>query len=129
MAQASTDTVSTAEIIRFPVRTVAPPAPPAANEQVSRAMARLESALADQRAALAKWRESMDQLRKTTAGLGLSLQRYQRSLGKLSDDVGRLKGQAQQLEQWADGVISRQKQGAITPGGTPAGGESRGDPG
>ena len=101
---------TTAQIIQFPARpatpidAVAQGAPP---DRLTLALASLEAALAEQRAALAGWRDSMDQLRKSTAGLGLSLQRYQRTLGKLGEDVDRLKGQNQEMERWATQAIAK----------------------
>lgn len=62
---------------------------------------------------MAGWRESLEQLRKATTGLGLSVQRYNRTLGKLGEDVAELNAGARRLERWADEAVS----GA--PGGAP----------
>ena len=73
---------------------------------MSRAMESLNAALAEQRVALAAWREALGQLKSTTAGLGESLQHYHSNLGALSERVSGLNAQARTLERWADGVIS-----------------------
>lgn len=107
----------TAQIIPFPTRMAAAdavlqPAPDSAlsespQERLARALASLDAALTEQRTAMAGWRDALDQLRKSTNGLGLSIQRYQRTLGKLGDDVAALNTQAVRLERWADGALTR----------------------
>ncbi|MFL5286935.1 MAG: hypothetical protein ACJ8AW_39685, partial [Rhodopila sp.] len=103
-----------ATIIPFPVRPPAPsPAgsPPLAEsasaeptpaDRLARALANLNAALAEQRAAVATWRSVMSDLKKSTAGLGDSLHRYNASLGALGDKVAGLNKQARELEEWAD---------------------------
>ncbi len=105
----------TAQVIPFPSR--APVAPAAVQpatttndpaDRLARALASLDAALTEQRAAMAGWRESLDQLRKTTNGLGLNMQRYHRTLGKLGEDVAGLHSQAVRLERWADETLATQ---------------------
>lgn len=98
-----------AQIIPFPARAPAPAAPaattPDPQARLARALSALDAALSEQRTAMAGWRESLDQLRKTTNGLGLTMQRYHQTLGKLGSDVSALNQQARQLEAWADNVL------------------------
>lgn len=97
-----------ARIILFPVRGAAPVAQGGdAQQRLTRALASLDAALSEQRTAMAGWRDSLDHLRKATTGLGLSLQRYQRTLGKLGADVSDLHAQAVRLEKWADDTLTR----------------------
>ena len=77
-------------------------------ERLTRALASLDAALAEQRIAMSGWRESLEHLRKATTGLGLSMQRYHRTLGKLGTDVSDLHAKSVQLERWADKALTRQ---------------------
>ncbi len=79
-----------AEIIVFPqpVRNVAlaretPPAAETPSEHLRRALAMLESAQAEQRAALAQWRGALAQLSNSTNGLHASLATYQARLDQI----------------------------------------------
>lgn len=107
-------THATAEIIPFPARTTAQgsaagsPVGNDAQERLARALASLDAALSEQRIAMSGWRESLDHLRKATTGLGLSMQRYHRTLGKLGTDVAELHSQAVRLEDWAEDALKRQ---------------------
>lgn len=105
------DTPAGARVILFPTRSVAPPPPPpqagTAQQRLTKALASLDAALAEQRTAMVGWRESLDHLRKATTGLGLSMQRYQRTLGKLGADVSDLHAQAVRLERWADDALAQ----------------------
>lgn len=99
-----------AQIIPFPSRApvaaaAAPVATPDPQERLARALSALDAALSEQRTAMAGWRESLDQLRKTTNGLGMTMQRYHQTLGKLGSDVTALNQQARKLEAWADNVL------------------------
>jgi hypothetical protein len=103
-------TLPTAEIIPFPVR--AKPAEPQPTDarpgdRLARALVSLNAALAEQKAALAAWREALGTLQASTSGLGQSLQRYQVSLGTLAGNVNALRDKAVSLEQWADGVLAQ----------------------
>jgi hypothetical protein len=78
-----------AEIIAFPKPARAQPvtqAPPAAetpSEHLRRALAMLEAAQAEQRAALVKWRDAMAQLGTSATGLHDSLSTYQAQLAQI----------------------------------------------
>jgi hypothetical protein len=97
---------TTAQIIRFPTRAAAPTPSADPQERLARALAALDAALTEQRIAMGGWRDSLDQLRRTTNGLGLSMQRYQRTLGKLGDDVAALHAQSVRLERWAETALT-----------------------
>ena len=101
----SGETRPTADIIPFPVRAQPVETPPA--DRLARALASLNTAMAEQKVALAAWRESLAALQTTTSGLGESLQRYQTNLGTLSGNVNALRDKAVSLEQWADGVLKK----------------------
>ena len=92
-----------AHIIPFPTRIQ--PAKPRPEERLARALADLNAAMEEQKAAVAAWRGALGELQTTTDGLGESLRRYQISLGALSGSVSALEGKAQLMEQWADGVL------------------------
>jgi hypothetical protein len=99
----------------FPVREpVAPDATAPATaaldprERLARALANLNTALEEQRVAMAAWRTVMGELKTSTNDLGDSLQRYHASLGTLGDSVSALRNKALSLEQWADNVIAKQ---------------------
>jgi hypothetical protein len=94
----------TADIIPFPARPK--PADPNPEDRLARALASLNAAMVEQKAALAAWRGALGALQVSTGGLGESLQRYQASLGTLSGNVNALHDRAVTLEQWADGVLA-----------------------
>jgi ABC-type transporter Mla subunit MlaD len=94
----------TADIIPFPARPK--PQEQRPEERLVKAMQKLNAALAEQRVAIAGWREALGQLKVTTTGLGESLQRYRSNLGQLSGRVSVLHDQARSLEKWADSVVS-----------------------
>ena len=62
-----------------------------------------------QRAAVAEWRRSLEQLGTTMNGLGTSLGRYRDSLTHLEGQVGSLNSQAVALEQWADQALAAEQ--------------------
>lgn len=109
----SPDGKTTAQVILFPTRSSVPPPTGTAEQRLTRALASLDAALSEQRTAMVGWRESLDHLRKATTGLGLSMQRYQRTLGKLGADVSDLHAQALRLERWADDTLA--KSGTAAP--------------
>jgi hypothetical protein len=96
-----------AQIIPFPVRgsTASPPPQPEGQERLTRALASLNAALADQRVAMAAWCGALSELKQTTENLSGGLQRYHNSLGALGERVAVLKGEAVKLEAWADKVL------------------------
>jgi len=107
-----------AEIIPFqnrkPPGTISGPqalqgADPAAEAQARlvRALRSLDTALAEQRAAVSAWRGTLGQLRTAVHGLGTSVQSYRGSLETLDAKVASLRGEAQRLEQWADDALAR----------------------
>jgi hypothetical protein len=96
--------LATAIIIPFPARPK--PEPPAPEERLTRALASLNAALADQKAAVAAWRLVLGELKGTTTGLDDSLRRYHKTLRTLDDNVASLRAKARSLEQWADGVAA-----------------------
>jgi hypothetical protein len=93
----------TAEIILFPSRPK--PEEPRPDDRLARAFASLTTAMTEQQAAIAAWREALGELKETTTGLGESLQRYHTSVGSLGDTVATLHDQAGSLEQWADRLL------------------------
>lgn len=99
----------TASIIPFPVRikpVEAAPADPTPEQRLALALASLNAALAEQRIAVAAWRDVLGQLKVSTAGLSDSLQRYRTNLDTLGTSVSTLNAKAVTLEEWADGVIT-----------------------
>ncbi len=97
------DTFPTAQIIPFPQRS--PAASQEGQERLRRALAGLESAVAEQSAAIAAWRSSLAELGTVVSGLNNSLQRYRGSLDTLDTRVSALHGQAVQLEGIADAAL------------------------
>jgi len=74
-------------------------------DRLRQALVALDLALAEQRAAMAKWRVALERLKASTTGLGGSLHRYHNNLDQLGTDVRNLQDQAGRLEQWADVVM------------------------
>ena len=96
----------TASIIPFPVRSKPAMPAPVPDERLARALESLSAALAEQRLAVAAWREVLGQLKTTTAGLSDSLQRYQSNLSTLGTSVSDLNQNAHLLEAWADNATT-----------------------
>ncbi len=96
--------VRTASIIPFPARPK--PAEPAPAQRLARALESLNAALADQRSAIATWRDVLGELKATTEGLDDSLQRYRGNLRTLGTSLSTLRAKAKALEQWADGATA-----------------------
>jgi hypothetical protein len=94
----------TAIVIPFPVRPK--PEPPSPQERLSRALESLNAALADQKVAVAAWRDVLGELKATTAGLDDSLQHYRVTLRTLGTSVSSLRAKTRALEQWADGMVA-----------------------
>jgi hypothetical protein len=104
-----------ATIIEFPrMQTAAPPraVAPEPRDRLQQALAALELALAEQRHAVARWRDSLGELRGSVQGLGDSLGTYQHRLGALAEGVDGLNREARRMEAWADGVIAADRTGA-----------------
>ena len=107
---------STAEIIQFPSRPSTPPAtvsartpsePTAAEARLARALAGLNDALTQQRAAVAAWKASLATLSTSTGRLAASLRGYHDTLGRLDARVATLRTESQKLEAWADDVTAK----------------------
>ncbi len=92
----------TAVLIPFPARPK--PAAPDPRERLTLALASLNTALSDQRSAVAGWRDVLGELKATTEGLDDSLQRYRANLRALGHSVSSLRTKAKALEAWADGL-------------------------
>jgi hypothetical protein len=90
----------TAEIILFPMRKTAE------NGRLATALTALDITLAEQRAAVAAWRESLTELRAVMTGLGTGLTDYQDSLSRLGTQVASLNSDAHAMEDWADAVLA-----------------------
>lgn len=98
----------TAEVIRFPSRRRSASTDTPDNDRLRRALTGLQSALAEQRQAIAAWRTSLGELQTTVGGLGDGLRHYRGSLDKLQTDVSTLNSEARRLESWADTVLEQQ---------------------
>ena len=94
----------TASIIPFPTRQK--PTAPDPQERLVRALESLNAALADQKIAIAAWRDVLGELKASTNSLDDSLQHYRSNLRTLGTSVSALRAKARSLEQWADGVIA-----------------------
>jgi hypothetical protein len=94
----------TAAIIAFPARPKPVASPP--EDRLARALESLNTAMMEQRAALAAWRGALGDLKATTTCLDESLKRYRTNLRSLSSSVSALQTKARSLEQWADGVAA-----------------------
>jgi ABC-type transporter Mla subunit MlaD len=95
-----------ATIIPFPARVKPGPVVATPEDRLARALASLNAALAEQKSAVAAWRDVLGELKTTTAGLDESLQRYRSNLRSLGTSVSALHAKARSLEQWADGVAA-----------------------
>ena len=96
---AAAATGPSAVVIPFPAARKAAPDP---QMRLARALESLEAALANQRAAIAAWRDVLKDLKSTTANLDASLQGYRNSLRSLGGSVSALQAKARTLEEWAD---------------------------
>jgi len=94
----------TAQIIRFPVKK---PMESPENDRLTQALTSLDIALAEQKSAIAAWRQSLTELRGVVTGLGQGLNEYQASLRRLDSDVATLNGDARAIEAWADAVLEQ----------------------
>lgn len=87
-----------AEIIAFPRSTQTASA---AQERLSRALARLEEALVEQQAAIAQWRDGMLELQASVGKLGNSMQGFSASLEILGARNAQANREARRLGAWA----------------------------
>jgi hypothetical protein len=94
----------TASIIPFPTRPK--PEVPEPRQRLARALESLNVALADQKTAIAAWRDVLDELKASTASLDHSLRHYRANLRTLGNSVSSLRAKARSLEEWADGVLT-----------------------
>jgi hypothetical protein len=94
---------ASADIIPFPAR--AKPAEPQPKDRLVQALASLNAAMEDQRAAVAAWRAVLRELKSTTTELDESLQRYRSNLRSLGTSVLSLHAKAKVLEAWAGGAL------------------------
>ena len=90
----------TADIIPFPTRKTAE------NGRLAIALTALDIAIAEQRSAVAVWRESLTELRGVMGGLGAGLADYQESLSNLGSQVAMLNSDAVAMEDWADAALA-----------------------
>jgi hypothetical protein len=93
-----------ATIIPFPARKPAAASP--IDDRLTVSLANLTAALEEQRAAVTAWRNVLQDLKTTTAGLHDSLQKYNVSLGALGEGVSAVRDRALALEQWADDMVA-----------------------
>lgn len=93
----------TADIIAFPTRKTAKNSQ---KDPLATAMTTLDIALAEQRAAVAAWRQSLTELRGVVVGLGTSLTDYHENLAKLGTQVTSLHNDARAMEDWAEAVLA-----------------------
>jgi len=98
-------TAQTAEIIPFPQRNALENND---NDRLANALTALDIAVAEQRAAVSAWRESLTELRGVVSGLGAGLTDYQASLARLGAQVAALNSDARAMEDWADTVLASQ---------------------
>lgn len=96
-------TARTADIIPFPQRNALENN---GNDRLANALTALDIAVAEQRAAVAAWRESLTELRGVVNGLGAGLSNYQASLNRLGAQVADLNSDAKAMEDWADTVLA-----------------------
>lgn len=75
-------------------------------QRLTRALASLDAALADQRVAVAAWRDGLVTLKTATAGLAHSLHRYRTNLDALGISVSALRDKTRSLQEWADGMTA-----------------------
>lgn len=99
--------LETARIIPFPARPMPVAAKPLSSEdRLAKALESLNTALADQRSAVAAWQGVLGELKTTTTGLDDSLQLYRTNLRALGTSVSALRAKARALELWADKVVT-----------------------
>ncbi len=95
--------VRTADIIPFPPRK---PAENSQSDRLTTALTALDIAIAEQRAAVQAWRQSLTELRGVVGGLGAGLTEYRDSLARLGTQVASLNTDAKAMENWADAALA-----------------------
>jgi hypothetical protein len=75
---------------------------PTPEQRLARALESLDAALAEQRVAIAAWRDGLLALKVSTTSLHDNLLRYRTNLQTLGDGVADLHAKAQTLKAWAD---------------------------
>lgn len=75
--------------------------------RLARALASLDTALAEQQAAMDSFRLALGDLDRAVSGLEAGLVRYGDELACLNHDIDRLGIEARALESWADEAIAR----------------------
>lgn len=98
-----------AAIIPFPARKPTKLAVISDQDRLANALNALNTALANQREALAAWRKVLGELKTTTSGLDDNLQRYRASLRTLGNSVSSLRDKAKSLETWADNTMTEKQ--------------------
>ena len=93
----------TADIIPFPPRKMAENRQ---GDRLTNALTALDVAIAEQRAAVAAWRQSLTELRGVAGGIGAGLAEYQDSLSRLGSQVDSLNSDAKAMEDWADATFA-----------------------
>lgn len=96
----TTETQS-ATIILFPARSRPP------EDRLAKALDSLNQAMAEQKAAVAAWRDVLGELKISAAKLDASLRTYRSNLTSLGTSVSALHGMAKALEARADGVLAQ----------------------
>jgi chromosome segregation ATPase len=90
---------TTAEIIPFPARApVAEPVADGGQERLRQALASLNAAIEEQRAAVAAWRGALGSLRDATGSLDAGMRAYRGTLDTLRTRMTGLSRQARSLE-------------------------------
>jgi ABC-type transporter Mla subunit MlaD len=95
---------TSADILAFPAGRARAPSP---ETRLARALASLQAALEEQRAAAHALQDASAALRTTMGALHDRLAGHRDTLGVLADQVGQVNSQARTLERWADGVLAK----------------------
>jgi hypothetical protein len=97
----------TAQVIPFPSRTARQATAAANQERLANALALLDGALAEQRAAMDQFRLAIGDLDRAVCSLEAGLVGYSDELACLNHDLDRLGIEARALEAWADEALGR----------------------
>jgi len=99
--------MTSAEILPFPQTARAQAPAPSPEERLRDALAQLDAALDDQRAAVAEFRSNLGELGGAVAGLETSLRRYACQLTTTQSDVLAAQESARKLESTAEVWMNR----------------------